>query len=386
MKTKILFVDDEEYILKSVNRCIRPLNFEVFLANSTVKAFEILSNNSIDIIVSDMKMPNISGIDFLKEIKKEYSDIHRLILSGHIDRNDVLQAVMNGVAFEYITKPWNNITLQEQLIHIVNIRNSLTNSSIKALINNISELPKNFDVLKQFEEAVDNEKSLNYISSIIENDLSLTTKILQLVNSAFYTGRGISNVQKAVSMVGLNSIKNLIFTSSFMKEDNIKQWQQKEIDKEVRKAVSVNKLLGLIYKFKLNDKIPDEYSTIGLIYDIGKIILIGYFPYRYQIIIKKMKECKCGFYEAELKLGFKKETHQEIGAYFLNLWNFSRVNIEGALFHHNIGESSESLHKALELLVLSQRLIDNKDLDLIRKLERKEKINFGELINELDEN
>jgi len=155
VKTKILFVDDEEYILKSVNRCIRPLNFEVFLANSTEMAFEILSNNSIDIIVSDMKMPNISGIDFLKEIKKAYSDIHRLILSGYIDRNDVLQAVMNGVAFEYITKPWNNITLQEQLIHIVNIRNSLTNSNIKALINNISELPKNFDVLKQFEEAVD---------------------------------------------------------------------------------------------------------------------------------------------------------------------------------------------------------------------------------------
>ncbi len=118
MEKRVLFVDDELSILKAIKRSFFNSDFSVFVANSAKEGLEFLKNNKVDIVVSDVKMPEMDGISFLSEIKKLYPGIDRIILSGFVERSEVLKAIINGVAFDYMTKPWESDTMIEKLNYI----------------------------------------------------------------------------------------------------------------------------------------------------------------------------------------------------------------------------------------------------------------------------
>lgn len=347
----ILFVDDEVFILQSVKRTIRSKDKKIFLASSAKEALEVLKKEAIDIVVSDVRMPEMDGIDFLKEVRRLYPQIYRLILSGYVDREAVLRAILSGVAFEYLTKPWEKEVLRSKLNHIVEIRNKLKNEKMVNSLNRLSHLPKNNEKIRLIEKAIDEGNSIENISKLVSEDLAITTKILQMVNSALYADKKVSSVQHAVEILGLASVKSLVIASVFMMEDEkLEKWQREAIQAFVTEQCKVNAYFTSIYYQKYGSDVPDECSTIGLIYNIGKIINVSYFPERHLAITSKSDQEKIDYYDAEIALGYVGETHQEIGAYFLDLWNFSRINIEASLFHHNAELASEEFRDTLKLL------------------------------------
>ncbi len=351
MTVNILFVDDEPFILQSLKRTFRSNQIETFLADSAKMGLEILGNNRIDIVVSDVRMPEMDGIEFLKIVRHKFPHVYRLILSGYVDREVVLQAILSGVAFEYLTKPWEKDMLRSKLNHIVDIKALLTNERIVNLINGISHLPKDISRLKEIENAIEGDESFELIASLISEDLSMATKLLQVVNSTVFSTRKISSVRQAITALGLSNVKSLLFTSSFISnEDELSEWQKNEIEALVIEQLNVNTLFSKLYEKKYRKKVPDECASIGLTYNIGKIIITSYFQERHLETLKKCKDEGIGYYDAELELGYAGETHQEIGAYFLELWNFSRVNIEASLFHHNVKKASAEYRHVLNLL------------------------------------
>ena len=104
-KTKILFVDDELDILKSLQRTFRNTEFELFCTSSIEEAKSILVEENIHLICSDLKMPSMSGIDFLKKVRKIQPDSRRLMLSAHCESADLLKVINEKVAHEYLLKP-----------------------------------------------------------------------------------------------------------------------------------------------------------------------------------------------------------------------------------------------------------------------------------------
>lgn len=375
MPVKMLFVDDEALILQSVKRVMRSKNIEIFLAERVEDAFKILENNDINIVVSDIRMPDVNGIEFLKEVRRLYPHAYRLILSGHVERGEVLNAILQGVAFEYLTKPWKKELLRAKLNHIIEIQEELSNEKIIKLINTISQLPKNMEILKRVEEAINKDDSIDHIAAIIVKDLSITTKILQMVNSAFYTIKRISSIHQAITILGLNTVKTLIFTSTFMEEDHLSQWQQKTTNKMMTDLIHVNRVYALLYKHITDENLPDAYSSFGLIYNIGKIIILNYFPERHLKIMEYIEKNEVGYYNAEIELGYVGETHQEIGAYFLDLWNFSKANVEVALFHHDNERASEEYREAFQILIKSGEIAKTIEPEEIQQLEDPQLLN-----------
>lgn len=102
----VLFVDDEEGILKSLKRGLRDEPYSTFFANSGNKGLEILKQNEVHVLVTDMRMPEMDGLELLKIVKKEYPCIVRLVLSGYADKNTTLSAINEGEIFRFISKPW----------------------------------------------------------------------------------------------------------------------------------------------------------------------------------------------------------------------------------------------------------------------------------------
>lgn len=104
----VLFVDDEENILSSIKRGVLYEDYKVLLVDSGEKALEIIKNNEISVIVSDMKMPNMHGLDLLKHVKEISPDTIRIVLSGYNEIAQVLLTINNLGVFRYISKPWND--------------------------------------------------------------------------------------------------------------------------------------------------------------------------------------------------------------------------------------------------------------------------------------
>ncbi len=105
-KRTVLFVDDEEKILKSLKRGLLDEPYNTLFATSGKEAIEILKREEVHIIVTDMRMPEMSGLELLRIVKQDYPQIVRMVLSGYTQVTTLLTAINQGEIFKFITKPW----------------------------------------------------------------------------------------------------------------------------------------------------------------------------------------------------------------------------------------------------------------------------------------
>jgi len=103
-KRTVLFVDDEEKFLSSIKRALLGESYETLFANSGKGAIEILKQNEVHVIVTDMRMPEMSGLELLRIVKEEYPHIIRMVLSGYMHVSTLLSAVNEEDVFRFITK------------------------------------------------------------------------------------------------------------------------------------------------------------------------------------------------------------------------------------------------------------------------------------------
>lgn len=104
---KILFVDDEAFVLKVIVRKLENENFKVYTANNSKDAYQILRENDIDVVVADIQMPGENGIDFLKKVQSLSPRTIRIIMSGYQRTASIIDAINEGHVYQYISKPWH---------------------------------------------------------------------------------------------------------------------------------------------------------------------------------------------------------------------------------------------------------------------------------------
>ncbi|WP_437920045.1 response regulator [Sphingobacterium sp. LRF_L2] len=113
-KIVVLYVDDEENNLVSFKATFR-LKYKVYTAISGTEAIEIVKKNPIDIIITDQRMPEMTGVEFLEEIIKINPEPMRILLTGYTDMGAVVDAVNKGKIFHYLNKPWSEAELDETI-------------------------------------------------------------------------------------------------------------------------------------------------------------------------------------------------------------------------------------------------------------------------------
>jgi two-component system probable response regulator PhcQ len=109
---KILIVDDEENILNSLKRLFRKEPYEILTAGSGEEGLKILDHQQVDLIVSDLKMPEMNGIEFLKKAKEKNPVPLRIMLTGHADLKSVIAAIDQGEIYRFLLKPWDDEELK----------------------------------------------------------------------------------------------------------------------------------------------------------------------------------------------------------------------------------------------------------------------------------
>jgi two-component system response regulator HupR/HoxA len=105
-KRTVLFVDDEENVLAALKRGLLEEPYNTLFARSGREALEVLARSPVHVIVTDMRMPEMSGLELLRIVKRDYPRIVRMVLSGYTQVTTLLTAINQGEVFRFITKPW----------------------------------------------------------------------------------------------------------------------------------------------------------------------------------------------------------------------------------------------------------------------------------------
>ncbi len=111
----LLLVDDEPHILSSLTRLLRREGYTILTATSPTEAFEILAQQPIQVVISDQRMPDMSGTEFLSRVRQIYPATIRLVLTGYTDLQSVTDAINHGAIYKFLTKPWDDDQLREQI-------------------------------------------------------------------------------------------------------------------------------------------------------------------------------------------------------------------------------------------------------------------------------
>lgn len=108
----ILIVDDEPNVIISLKRVLVDEPYQIYSANNASEGMEILKKHTIKVLISDEKMPGISGSEFLSIVRQQFPNIIRIMLTGHASIDSAIKAINEGEIYRFFTKPWNDLEIK----------------------------------------------------------------------------------------------------------------------------------------------------------------------------------------------------------------------------------------------------------------------------------
>jgi len=263
-RVRVLFVDDEENIIKALRRMFMDEEFEVLTAASGAEGLELIRDNeNIGLIVSDQRMPGMDGVDFLAEARKLVPDAIRIILTGYADINAAMGAINRGGAFRYLTKPWQDDDLVQNIREAVelfklkrenrrlnavvqkqNLMLEEWNSRLKTrVLEQTRELRKKNDELKQVNTKLKNNysESITMLSSLVEmrskTSYNHSRKVAELAQQMAQNMGLVSKDTEVIYYAGLLHDIGKVGISDLLLNKNVSSMNTEEMSEYMRHSV-----------------------------------------------------------------------------------------------------------------------------------------------------
>ncbi len=234
----LLFVDDEPNILSALRRLFRPHGYRILTAESGAAALKLLEQEPVDLILSDMRMPEMDGAQLLEQVKEHHPGVIRMLLTGYADMNSTVKAINQGEIYRYLSKPWND-----------------------------------HDLLLTIAEALDRRRLKDENARL----LALTVKQneqLKSLNSALEAKVAAQSAELSQTMafldMGNDQLKKILFTMVRVLS-GLTEMRGSVIAGHARRVADLARLTA--QKMGLEEAPIHEIMLAGLLHDIGKIAL-----------------------------------------------------------------------------------------------------------------
>ena len=335
MSKRILFVDDDPMVLTGLQRSLRSMRaeWEMVFVNGGQQALHEMEQRSFDIIVTDMRMPVMTGAQLLEEVKQRFPHCFRIILSGQADQEAILRSV--DPTHQFLAKPCETAELKTRLERAFAVRELLENGELRAVVSQleaIPSLPKLYvEVTSELQKG---DPSIPRIAELVSQDMAMTAKVLQLVNSAFFGLRcQVSSAMQAIQMLGLDTLRALVLSTHVFEKfrsNSLGEAEMSYLWKHSLVVASYAKKIAALEK--VDRQTMDACFTAGLLHDSGKLVLSSALSNRYNEVLALVRKGGCNLFAAEKQiLGC---SHAEVAAYLLGLWGLPPAVIEGVAWHH----------------------------------------------------
>lgn len=307
--------------------------WEIVTTASGPEAIAALDASSFDVVVSDMRMPGMTGAELLRVVKDRHPGVTRIILSGQDSEENSLASA--SAAHQFLGKPCDTDTLRATLRRALNGRRLLVDAPLQSLVSQIGTLPSPASLfLKLVEELQSPEPSVHRVADLVAGDPAMAAKILQLVNSAFFgIQRHIPDPHQATMLLGLKTVSMLVLSIRAFAEFEPAVPAELGLANLMPHCLRTSVLARTIGRDLSGDgDVAEGCAAAGLLHDLGKLILGSRLPERSLEVMRHAREqdVPCADVERQL-LGC---THAEVGAYLLCLWGLPDETVDAVAFHH----------------------------------------------------
>lgn len=338
--TRLLFVDDEPNVVQALSRMMRRAReeWDVKTALSGEEALRIMAAWPADVVVSDMRMPHMNGVELLNRIAALYPEAVRLILSGHTDREVIMQSAI--VAHQFLAKPCDAETLVNTLRRSKNVRELLSSPAIRDIVGRTMELPCLSSTYNDLMRVLGTEGStVRDVAEVVARDLVLTARVMQLVNSSFFSKpQRVDNVEDAISHLGLDVVRGLAAAVTAFDDFEGVLDEGPLIDLFLHSLTvgSICRKIAIAEGMTVRDQ--EDALLAGMLHGIGKLVLAQANRLEYMALLSGDP------HDDSIP------TYAEVGAYLLGLWGFQNHIVEAVAFHEHPRSGSVNVFSTTTIL------------------------------------
>lgn len=330
---RILFVDDERAALDGLRHTLAPYRdlWDMAFAVSGPEALALLDRAPFDVVVTDMRMPEMDGTQLLEQVRSRCPSAVRIVLSESSERDVALRAA--SVAHQFLAKPCDPAQLREIVEHSGGLARQFPDAALRRVVGAIGKLPSLPRTSTMLLEAMDNQTaSLDAIGAIVEQDVGMAAKVLQLVNSAFFgLSNRIASVRAAVGYLGLDTLRQLVLSVEVFRTFHPGQ----SIGRFSIEALHTHSRLTARIAGSLPGSKETSASAVvaALLHDCGKLVLASRLRKEFaQALQTSQMQGEPLFHTEERQFGV---SHAEVGGHLLGLWGLPQPIIDGVWRHHH---------------------------------------------------
>jgi HD-like signal output (HDOD) protein len=330
-RARIVFVDDDELVLRSIRRLLKGKehNWDIEYVTDGHAALRLLDSMPTDVIVSDVHMGIMGGGRLLAAVQERHPDVARIVLSGETDPRAVFRTV--PFAHQFLAKPFDAARLQWTLRRACALRSLLANETVRSVVGRSNELPAAPSTYLALTQALrDPEASIGRVAAIVERDVGIAARVLQIVSSSFFgMPRNVSTIAAAVGFLGLEKIRTLVLACEIVRmfqppaslaRFSIDAFQ----DHGLRTARLARAMLGA-------HPAADDAFLAGLLHGVGQLVLAARVPHRFAEVLDRHERDGQPLLATEERL--LHVTHPRVGAYLLGLWGVRQQVVEAVAYH-----------------------------------------------------
>jgi HD-like signal output (HDOD) protein/CheY-like chemotaxis protein len=369
----IVFLDDESPILGSLRSLLRREGYAMEFFQSAADALGFVNKNVVDVIVSDLRMPEMTGIEFLNKVSGIMPDSVRIMLSGYEDKSTVLSALSTGLAQQYVLKPWDDEALRNMLRRSVALLQDQREQRLRSLLGTQTNLPVPVKLLHRLHRVLSDESSsLGVIVKEIENSPPVVARILRVANSIHYgSRRTITSLKDAVGFIGTEYVNSIVLSIEAFQEASAGVDGAAAVQAESIWAQSVHRamLARLVASRVPGFRDISLAHVTSLLQDIGYVVFLCYDYERFNRMAEFAKERNLTWFESEARVFGA--THDEVGASLLRHWNFPEQMVDAVALSHR-KTSDDVLPQILQIadLLGGGELLGPHDSRLMVQVER----------------
>ncbi|HYP90733.1 MAG TPA: response regulator [Polyangiaceae bacterium] len=365
---RILFVDDDELILRSMERVLRrpaaESGWELCFATDGDAALAELARSPVEVMLVDANMAKMSGATLLRKVQERDPAVVRILLSGHTGL-DILRAALPH-AHQFLPKPCDGQLLRSTLESACRLRSLLARPEMRQLVSGSNELPSAPRSFIELSNALANPgASARAISDIIERDIAISARVLQLVSSAFYgLPRAVTSIGGAVAYLGVEVIKAIVLsvevTRMFPVTQSIPDFSVDALQQHgTRVSQFAKRILG-------HEPGGDVLLVAGLLQDTGQLVLASRAAARFGAALQISAERKQPLHQVEGDVFGA--THAEIGAYLLGLWGLPQRVVSAVANHLEPQRTGSRVFDAAAALYVANLLLIDPDAPALEEV------------------
>ena len=331
----VLFVDDDALVLRSVRRALaHDKRFEVRIAQGGSEGLRCLEAEPVSIVVSDVRMPEMDGVAFLKEVKRRHSAVLRLALSGYADTRSMMG--LTSVAHRYLSKPIDPKELGSVLGSMALLTEGIGSPDVLSVVE--SAVPgihrgTASEVLVALENT---DFDPDELVELIQRDTVLTSKVLQLANSPLFGSRcPVSELRPAIMTVGTNILKPLVLMLSATATD---EDRGSDLPRRMQHGLNVAQLAHRVCTGR-----KELAQTAGLLHDIGCCVIENIDREQTEVPLSVLDTATGPAIQATVDGRTVEASHAEVGAVLLALWGISAEVASVVRHHHSVATAPDTI-------------------------------------------